>query len=143
MFASSWPKPSPFLLSTNVENVELDSSELIPKIKIIILMDEYKQTKADRLNHKQGADVRSRMYNINTLITRLGEMANLRKKSACQVSININQNILVILCLGWLFGKLTFWQVDFLAGWPFGGWPFLLVFIIIIYHNYLLSLSYQ
>jgi len=39
MFASSWPKPESFLLSTNVENVELDSSELIPKIKIIILMD--------------------------------------------------------------------------------------------------------
>ncbi len=74
-------------------------------------MDQYKQTKADRLNHKQGADVRSRMYNKNTLISILGEIVNLKKVSLPCFQKYQPEHFMF---------RLTFRQVDFLTSWLFG-----------------------
>jgi hypothetical protein len=65
-----------------------------------------------RLVFCQGQTVKFLGWKVCLIFT-LGEMANLQKS---QLAKNINWSVWVMICMGWLFGKLTF-----------GGWPFLLV----------------
>jgi hypothetical protein len=65
------------------------------------------------------------IYDVRTIDTRrtIDSRRNGQPPKS-QLAKNTKHSILVILCSGWLFGKLTF-----LVSWLFGGWPFLLVSI--------------
>jgi hypothetical protein len=66
----------------------------------------------------------------------------LSKNSTCQknqIGTNSKHSILVILCSGWLYAKLTFWWLHFLVSGLFVGWPFILVCRCLLLWNYYVS----